>query len=44
MDLALYNRDILRLATALEAGDRLQNPDGTAEAVPPFVAAGSQPM
>ena len=31
MDSTLYSRDILRLATALEAGDRLQNPDGTAE-------------
>jgi NifU-like protein involved in Fe-S cluster formation len=36
MDSALYNRDILRLATALEAGDRLQNPDGTAECRSPI--------
>jgi len=31
MDSALYNRDILRLASSLIAGDRLNNPHGTAE-------------
>ena len=31
MDSALYNRDILRLATSLVAGDRLADPHGTAE-------------
>ncbi len=31
MDSALYNRDILRLATSLVAGDRLADPDGSAE-------------
>jgi NifU-like protein involved in Fe-S cluster formation len=31
MDSALYNRDILRLASSLVAGDRLENPDGSAE-------------
>lgn len=35
MDSALYNRDILRLATTLVAQDRLANPDGTAEARSP---------
>lgn len=33
---ALYNRDILRLASSLVAGDRLENPDGTAEARSPI--------
>lgn len=36
MDSALYNRDILRLATTLVAQDRLANPDGTAEARSPI--------
>lgn len=36
MDSALYNRDILRLASSLVAGDRLENPDGTAEARSPI--------
>ncbi len=31
MDSALYNRDILRLTTSLVAGDRLADPDGSAE-------------
>ena len=31
MDSALYNRDILRLATSLVAGDCLADPDGSAE-------------
>lgn len=31
MDSALYNRDILRLASSLVAGDRLDHPHGTAE-------------
>jgi NifU-like protein involved in Fe-S cluster formation len=31
MDSALYNRDILRLASSLVAGDRLDSPDGSAE-------------
>jgi NifU-like protein involved in Fe-S cluster formation len=31
MDSALYNRDILRLATSLVANHRLDQPDGTAE-------------
>lgn len=35
-DSALYNRDILRLATSLMAGDRLENPDGTAESRSPI--------
>jgi NifU-like protein involved in Fe-S cluster formation len=34
-DSALYNRDILRLATSLVAGDRLENPDGSAESRSP---------
>ncbi len=33
---ALYNREILRLASSLVAGDRLANPDGTAEARSPI--------
>jgi NifU-like protein involved in Fe-S cluster formation len=33
---ALYNRDILRLASSLVAGDRLDNPDGTAESRSPI--------
>lgn len=36
MDSALYNRDILRLAASLVAGDRLDSPDGTAEARSPI--------
>ena len=36
MDSALYNRDILRLASSLVAGDRLDNPDGSAEARSPI--------
>ncbi len=32
---ALYNRDILRLAASLIAGDRLDNPDGSAESRSP---------
>lgn len=35
MDSALYNRDILRLAASLIAGDRLENPDGSAESRSP---------
>jgi NifU-like protein involved in Fe-S cluster formation len=35
-DSALYNRDILRLAASLVAGDRLDNPDGCAEARSPI--------
>lgn len=35
-DSALYNRDILRLASSLIAGDRLENPDGTAEVRSPI--------
>lgn len=35
MDSALYNRDILRLAASLVAGDRLENPDGSAESRSP---------
>lgn len=31
MDSALYNRDILKLASSLIAGHRLDNPHGTAE-------------
>ena len=36
MDSALYNRDILRLAASLVAGDRLENPDGSAESRSPI--------
>jgi len=36
MDSALYNRDILRLATSLVAGDRLADPDGSAEVRSPL--------
>ncbi len=36
MDSALYNRDILRLAASLVAGDRLDKPDGMAEARSPI--------
>lgn len=36
MDSALYNRDILRLAASLIAGDRLDNPDGKAEVRSPI--------
>jgi NifU-like protein involved in Fe-S cluster formation len=36
IDSALYNRDILRLAASLVAGDRLDNPDGVAEARSPI--------
>lgn len=32
---ALYSRDILRLASLLVSGDRLENPDGTAESRSP---------
>lgn len=35
-DSTLYNRDILRLATSLVAGDRLDNPDGSAESRSPI--------
>ena len=35
-DSALYNRDILRLAASLVAGDRLENPDGSAESRSPI--------
>ena len=35
-DSALYNRDILRLASSLIADDRLENPDGSAEARSPI--------
>jgi NifU-like protein involved in Fe-S cluster formation len=36
MDSALYNRDILRLATSLVAGHCLADPDGTAEVRSPL--------
>ena len=36
MDSALYNRDILRLASSLVAGDRLDHPDGSAEVRSPI--------
>jgi NifU-like protein involved in Fe-S cluster formation len=36
MDSALYNRDILRLATSLVAGHRLAAPDGSAEVRSPL--------
>ena len=36
MDSALYNRDILRLATSLVAGDHLADPDGSAEVRSPL--------
>ena len=36
MDSALYNRDILRLAASLISGDRLEHPDGVAEARSPL--------
>lgn len=36
MDSALYNRDILRLASALVANHRLQDADGTAEVRSPL--------
>jgi hypothetical protein len=36
MDSALYNRDILRLATSLVAGDSLADPDGSAEVRSPL--------
>ena len=36
MDSALYNRDILRLAASLVAGDRLERPDGSAESRSPI--------
>jgi NifU-like protein involved in Fe-S cluster formation len=36
MDSALYNRDILRLATSLDAGNRLEDPDGSAEVRSPL--------
>jgi NifU-like protein involved in Fe-S cluster formation len=35
-DSALYNRDILRLAASLVAGDRLESPDGNAESRSPI--------
>ena len=36
MSASLYNRDILRLASSLIPGDRLTNPDGTAESRSPI--------
>ena len=36
MDSALYNRDILRLAASLVAGDRLERADGVAEVRSPI--------
>lgn len=36
MESALYNRDILRLASSLVAGDRLEQADGVAEARSPI--------
>jgi NifU-like protein involved in Fe-S cluster formation len=36
MNAALYSRDILRLASSLVAGDRLDSPDGSAEARSPI--------
>lgn len=36
MESALYNRDILRLAASLVAGDRLDHADGVAEARSPI--------
>jgi len=36
MESALYNRDILRLASMLVAGDRLDNPHGSAEVRSPL--------
>ena len=36
MDSALYNRDILKLATSLVAGDHLADPDGSAEVRSPL--------
>lgn len=36
MESALYNRDILRLAASLVAGDRLEHADGVAEARSPI--------
>lgn len=36
MDSALYNRDILRLASSLVAGDKLDRADGVAEARSPI--------
>lgn len=36
MDSALYNRDILRLASSLISGDRLDRPHGTAEVRSPI--------
>jgi NifU-like protein involved in Fe-S cluster formation len=33
---ALYNRDILRLASSLVAGDRIDSPDGAAESRSPI--------
>lgn len=36
MDSSLYNRDILRLATSLVAGGRLDDPHGTAEVRSPL--------
>lgn len=35
-DSALYNRDILRLAASLVAGDKLEHPDGSAESRSPI--------
>mgnify|MGYP003408614398 CR=1 FL=1 len=35
MDSALYNRDILRLASSLVADEHLENPDGVAESRSP---------
>ncbi len=41
-DSALYNRDILRLATALVANDHIENPDGTAEVRSPVCGSRMQ--
>ncbi len=41
-DSALYNRDILRLATALVAHDHLENPDGSAEVRSPVCGSRMQ--
>lgn len=42
MDSALYNRDILRLATSLVTGDRLTDPDGSAEVRSPLCGSRMQ--
>lgn len=41
-DSALYNRDILRLATMLIANDQLENPDGSAEVRSPVCGSRMQ--